>query len=81
MTELNPNGGLAKGVLLSSRQLTITLDPTHHAMLTDLTKVSNKSVHATAEELLGQAIIIAHVDLRRQKFVWQLCWWIAWGNA
>lgn len=95
MTELNggpipidrkfqtAKGGLvsgASGVLLASRQLTITLDPRHHTLLTDLVKVSNMSVHDTASDLLRQAIGMAHMDLVRQKLVWLLCWWIVWGS-
>lgn len=77
---LRPNGDMPKGVLLSSRRLTIDLSPAHHALLNDLTKVSGRSVHETASDLLQQAIQMAHNDLKLQKLWWLVSNWLVWGS-
>lgn len=84
MTDLNGNGlrpSGPKGVLLSSRQLTVRLDHIHHAMLKDLARVNNCSEHEAAEQLLTMAVQMAHLDLQRQKFVFLLCHWMTWSTA
>lgn len=81
MTQLNGPPLPTKGVLLSSRRLTIDLPPTHYTLLNDLIKVSNMSIHETASDLLQQAIVIAHTDLKRQKFVWLISNWVTWGRG
>lgn len=63
------NGSPIRGKLLSSRQLTVTVDPRHHAMLNDLAVYNGVSVHDAATEYLQQAIWAAYQQLRFAKFV------------
>lgn len=81
MTDLlGPNGSpLQGGKVLHSRQLTVSLDPQHLKMLTDLAVTNEVSIHTAAQNLLKFGILEAHKDLRRHKFFWMLCNWAAWG--
>lgn len=79
MSLVDSNGSpIRGGKLLSSRQLTVVVDPVTHAMLNDLSGYNNVSVHDAAAAYLAQAIHAAHTQLRFAKFLFVVshgpCW-------
>lgn len=86
MTELNGSRPSLpidnpRGVILSSRQLTLTISPPSYAMLKDLARVNNVSEHDAATSLLEQVIQMTHDNLKRAKIIYSLTQWITWGDA
>lgn len=78
---VGPNGSpIAKGKLLTARQLTVTLDPEKHMYLTDIARANNLTLHEAATSLLQTVIVEEHMALRRLKFVWMLNNWASWGH-
>lgn len=81
MSLVDSNGSpIRGGKLLSSRQLTVVVDPVTHAMLNDLSAYNNVSVHDAATAYLSQAVHAAHTQLRFAKFLFVVSHHICWPS-